>query len=46
MEEGRSGLNILTDKPTGNRPLGRPRNRCEDNIRMYLREIDQNKKLD
>jgi hypothetical protein len=26
-------------KPEGNRPLGRPRRRCEDNIRMDLREI-------
>ena len=27
MEEGRSALNILTGKPTGKRPLGRPRRR-------------------
>ena len=27
MEEGRSALNILTSKPTGNRPFGRPRRR-------------------
>ena len=26
--------------PTGNRPLGRPRHRWEDNIRMDLKEID------
>jgi hypothetical protein len=26
-------------KPEGKRPLGRPRCRWEDNIRMYLREI-------
>jgi hypothetical protein len=25
-------------KLEGKRPLGRPRRRCEDNIRMYLRE--------
>ena len=30
-EEGRSAFKILTGKPTGKRPLGRPR--CEDNIR-------------
>ena len=30
---------ILTGKPTGKRPLGRPRRRCEDNIRMDLDEI-------
>ena len=30
MEEGRSALKILTGKPTGKRPLGRPRRRWED----------------
>ena len=30
----RSAFKILTDKPTGERPLGRPRRRWEDNIRM------------
>ena len=39
MEEGRSALKILTDKPTGNRHLRRPRRRWEDNIRMDLEEI-------
>ena len=34
MEEGRSAFKILTGKPTGKRPLGRPRRRWEDNIRM------------
>ena len=29
---------ILTSKPTGKRPLGRPRRRWEDNIRMDLEE--------
>ena len=28
MEEGRSSFKILTGKPTGKRPLGRPRRRC------------------
>ena len=39
MEEGRSAFKILTGKPTGKRPLGRPRRRWEDNIRMDLEEI-------
>ena len=39
MEEGRSVFKILTGKPTGKRPLGRPRRRWEDNIRMDLEEI-------
>ena len=38
MEEGRSAFNILTGKFTGKRPLGRPRRRWEDNIRMDLEE--------
>ena len=42
MEEGRSAFKILTGKPTGKRPLGRPRCRWEDNIRMDLEEIDIN----
>ena len=39
MEEGTSAFKILTFKPTGKRPLGRPRRRWEDNIRMGLEEI-------
>ena len=42
MEEGRSAFKILTGKPTGKRPLGRPRCRGEDNIRMDLEEIGIN----
>ena len=42
MEEGRSALKILTGKATGKRPLGRPRRRWEDNIRMDLEEIGIN----
>ena len=39
MEEGRNAFKILTDKPTGKRPLGRPSGRWEDNIRMDVKEI-------
>ena len=42
IEEGRSAFKILTGKPTGKRPLGRPRRRWEDNIRIYLEEIGIN----
>ena len=42
MEEGRSAFKILTGRPTGKRPLGRPRRRWEDNIRMDLEEIGIN----
>ena len=39
MEEGRRAFKILTVKPTGKRPLGRPGRRWEDTIRMDLEEI-------
>ena len=42
MEESRSAFKMLTGKTTGKRPLGRPRRRWEDNIRMDLEEIDIN----
>ena len=38
IEQGRSAFKILT----GKRPLGRPRRRWEDNIRMNLEEIGIN----
>jgi hypothetical protein len=31
---------VLVGKPEGRRPLGRHRRRWEDNIKMYLREVD------
>ena len=42
IEKGRSAFKILTGKPTGKRPLGRPRPRWEDNIRMELEEVGIN----
>jgi hypothetical protein len=39
MVEVRGAYNILVVKPEGRRPLGRPRRRWEDNIKMDLREI-------
>jgi len=42
MEEGKSAFKILTDKPTGNRHLRRPRCRWEEYIRMDLEEIGIN----
>jgi hypothetical protein len=38
MEEGRGVHKVLVGKPEGKRPLGRPRRRWEDNIKMYLQE--------
>ena len=39
MEEARSSFKILIGKPTEKMPLGRPRRRWKDNIRMDLKEI-------
>jgi hypothetical protein len=39
MGEGRNVYRVLVGKPEGRRPLGRPRRRWEDGIRMDLREI-------
>jgi len=39
MEEGRVVYRVLVGKPEGRRPLGRPRRRWEDNIRMDLWEV-------
>jgi hypothetical protein len=30
---------ILVGKPEGKRPQGRPRSRCEDNVKMDLKEV-------
>jgi hypothetical protein len=39
MGEVRGAYDILVGKSEGRRPLGRPRRRWEDNIKMDLREI-------
>jgi hypothetical protein len=39
MGEHRNVYKVLMGKPEGKRPLGRPRRRWEDGIRMDLREI-------
>jgi hypothetical protein len=39
MGKVRGVYNILVGCPEGRRPLGRPRHRWEDNIKMDLREI-------
>jgi hypothetical protein len=39
MGEERKVYKVLVVKPEGKRPLGRPRRRWEDGIRMDLREI-------
>jgi hypothetical protein len=39
MEEGRGVYRVLVGRPEGKRPLGRPRRRWEDNIKMDLQEV-------
>jgi len=39
MSEGRGVGRILVGRPKGKKPLGRPRRRWEDNIKMDLQEI-------
>jgi hypothetical protein len=39
MGEKRNAYRILVSNPEGKRPLGRPRRRWVDNIKMDLREI-------
>jgi len=39
MGEGRGTYRVLVWKPQGQRPLGRPRRRWEDNIKKDLQEV-------
>jgi len=39
MGEERGAYRVLVGKPEGKRPLGRPRRRWVDNIRMDLQEV-------
>ena len=39
MGEGRGVHRVLVGKPEGKTPLGRPRRRWEDNVKMELQEV-------
>ena len=39
MEQFRNAYRVLVGKPESKRPLGRPRRRWEDSIKMDLREV-------
>ena len=41
MGEGRGVHRVLVGRPEGKRPLGRPRRRWEDNIKMDLQEVGE-----
>jgi hypothetical protein len=38
--EGRGMYRVLVRKPGGKRPLGRPRRKWENNIKMDLQEVE------
>jgi hypothetical protein len=40
MGDGKSVYRVLVGRPEGKRPLGRPRHRWKDNIKMDVREIE------
>jgi hypothetical protein len=46
MGEERGAYGILVGRPEGRRPLGRPRRRWEDNIKMDIREVGWGYELD
>ena len=39
MGERRGVYRVLVGKPEGKRPLGRPRRRWEDNIKVHLEQV-------
>jgi hypothetical protein len=43
MGEGRGVYRVLVGRPEGKRPLGRPRRSWEDNIKMDLRELAEDR---
>ena len=46
MGEGRCVHRVLVGKPEGKRPMGRPRRRWEDNIKMDLQKSGRGWRLD
>jgi hypothetical protein len=40
MGEGRGAYRVLVGRPEGRRPLGNPRRRWDDNIKMDLQEVE------
>jgi hypothetical protein len=38
--EGKGVYRVLVGQPEGKRPMGRPRRRWEDNIKMDLQEVE------
>jgi hypothetical protein len=45
-KEKRGTYRVLVEKPEGKRPLGRPRNRWEDNFKWIFKKWDGRHRLD
>jgi hypothetical protein len=39
MTDRRGAYRVLVGRPEGKRLLGRPKYRCEDNIKMFIQEV-------
>jgi hypothetical protein len=39
MTDRRGAYRVLVGRPEGKRPVGRPKCRCEDNIKMFIQEV-------
>jgi hypothetical protein len=39
MEDRRRAYKVLVGRPEGKRPLGRPRRRWEDNVKLDLQDV-------
>jgi hypothetical protein len=37
--ERRGAYGILVERPGGRRPLGRPRHRWDDNVKVYVKDV-------
>jgi hypothetical protein len=46
MGERRGAYRALVGKPEGRRPLGRPRRRWKNNIKMDISEVGRGRRLD
>jgi len=44
--ESRGAYRVLVERSEGKRPLGRPRYRWKDNIKMYVQEVKWGQVLD
>ena len=46
MEESRGAYRVVVEKPEERRPLGRPRRKWEDNIKMDITEEERGERAE